>query len=104
MDGMEGSIGPFLDVFEGEPLEKTRGSGPESWSLRTRGGVGEKASKASSSESRISSMSMKRFDAAGGVEGGCAIHSFVCDGDAGGFRKGIDEALTVGMADGDFGG
>ena len=54
---------------------KANGRGGEFCRLRTRGGEGEKASRASSSESRISSISMKRPDPLGGVERRCWIDS-----------------------------
>lgn len=89
------------DLADAGSLSKANGSGGESFSLRIRGGVGDKASRASSSESSISSMSMKRPDPFGGVDGGwCGV----CRG-GDGLHNGSDAvAGTVGIALCDFGG
>ena len=97
----------FTDVFfvvlvrVGE-VQK-RGKGWESWSLCTRGGVGESACMTSSSESRISSMSMNRPDAFGGVAGGSDMlidFAFVVLF----FGSATGDAAAVSVADLDFDG
>ena len=64
----------------GSSRSKANGRGGEFCRLRTRGGEGEKASRVSSSESRISSISMKRPDPLRGVECRCWVDS-KCGGD-----------------------
>lgn len=68
MGVMEGLSALRLDDTDGS-LSNANGKGGESCSLHSRGGVGENASRTSSSESSISSISMKRPDPFGGVDG-----------------------------------
>lgn len=88
----------------GDPSKDARGSGGRLTNLWTRGGVGEKESKASSSESRISSISMKRDDAVGGVDGGCEIFVVGWYFEAGGCRVGVNVVVAGVISDLDFGG
>lgn len=87
----------LLGEVVGESVIRDRGC--ELTCLVVRGGVGERSCRASSSESRISSMSMKRPEPVGGVD---SILVLVFDF-ARGFKIGVDDVETdVGIAECDF--
>ena len=94
-------------VLPGEVVgeREIKGRGPESTCFRIRGGVGESTWRASSSESRISSMPMKRPDPLGGVEGVLTlVFAFILGFGGKGSKIGVEDAETdVGTAGYDFG-
>lgn len=82
-------------VLPGEVVgeREIKGRGSESTCFRIRGGVGESTWRASSSESRISSMSMKRPDPLGGVEGVLTlVFAFILGFGGKGSKIGVEDA------------
>ena len=100
-------VGEAMQVLLGDVLgeSETKGKGPESAYLWIRGGVGDNASSASSSESRISSISMNRSELPGGVAG-TTLFSFVftLDFEDDGFSTGVEDLDTLDILECCFGG